>query len=466
MTQQYTRAIRLQQVVNQVPTVLTTSTDLTGPAPTGPLSNTGTKRPNIPKPEGFVLQNLSLATLPIPKIDDYGCPYLHFSDDYTAQLTDSELPTGDTATSALVYNLAVSALLEERESVRVPIVISLQRAAYSLPPECYPFRHRKLSYRKVRQALTNLEKLGLVQITLGSRASGKRTTLLPTEKFLDLLARTGSIEAQALVEKGHLLLRSAKCDEKPRVLLPYPDNRQTQDIQYNLRTINDAVVRYQYTYIPLQREGRTTLAPNSLRYNRLYIGDFETLGRFYADFQNLKKEERRTIRIDGEETVELDYSGISLSILYHLTTGQLPAGDLYHVEGVPTEYRDYVKHAVVVMLNCDDWYQARAAISANKPEDFPLSATELRDLILKQHAPIADYFLNGRGLWLQNIDSRICESVLLSFAVINKPILAIHDGFLVGKSDRDFLRNKMESAYQSTLRKLNRNYSGELPRIK
>jgi hypothetical protein len=59
-------------------------------------------------------------------------------------------------------------------------------------------------------------------------------------------------------------------------------------------------------------------------------------GRAYAWFQNLPSYARRSMTINGEPVVEIDYSAMHCTILYN-TVGIKFADDPYEVDGFPRD---------------------------------------------------------------------------------------------------------------------------------
>lgn len=76
-------------------------------------------------------------------------------------------------------------------------------------------------------------------------------------------------------------------------------------------------------------------------------------GRFYSDFQNLKREERRVWL--PPNFVETDAHASLPNILYTVVTGKKFDGDMYDSVswglGIPLEYRSLIKHSFLVCLN-------------------------------------------------------------------------------------------------------------------
>ena len=64
----------------------------------------------------------------------------------------------------------------------------------------------------------------------------------------------------------------------------------------------------------------------------------------------------------------------------------------------------------------------------------------LETAILTLHSPIAQHFNSGIGLKLQRLDSDIAMSVIDHFVnVLKRPIVSIHDSFIVSVRDTESL---------------------------
>ena len=68
---------------------------------------------------------------------------------------------------------------------------------------------------------------------------------------------------------------------------------------------------------------------------------------------------------------------------------------------------------------------------------------------LEAHEPIANHFCSGKdtGMRAMNKDARIVLDVVSHFIQQNKPILPIHDSFIVQHQYRDELKQVMLDAY-------------------
>lgn len=204
-------------------------------------------------------------------------------------------------------------------------------------------------------------------------------------------------------------------------------------------------------------EEEQSLAAINLSVRRLYrvfnngskenpIQNFTQGGRFYgAWWESIPSEYRTFITINGEETVEIDYSGLHPNMLYAQNRIAL-TGDPYEVEGVP---RKWGKYAFQQLLNGKrDKYST--------PSDFDASAAgisweEVREAVEKRNATIAQYFGTGYGLILQKQDADILEQVLLHFARQGEPCLPVHDSVIIRKELVEELREVMLFEYTKAL---------------
>jgi len=198
--------------------------------------------------------------------------------------------------------------------------------------------------------------------------------------------------------------------------------------------------------------GSTPVHPAQLSLTRVFSkGAFELGGRLYAPIQNYTKDNRKYYHFDGDPTIEIDYSSIHPHMLYHKEELEFDGDDPYTIEGFD---RGAVKLAFNIMLN-------RKAVGANKSAAKTISkevgcdedaAEALEAAIQALHSPIAHHFNTGVGLTLQRLDSDIALSVIDQFVItLKRPILCVHDSFIVSVRDTESLILAMESSYRQLL---------------
>ena len=186
--------------------------------------------------------------------------------------------------------------------------------------------------------------------------------------------------------------------------------------------------------------------------------ELQTGGRFYGGWwQNIPREHRQHLAVNGRSMVELDYSNQHPSILYAQEGATRPA-DCYSgvirpkclSDGVKQEdLRDAVKAAFNAMLN--SLKPLRQAPNGVSPSRFGLTWAELPQAIMSFHEPIAHHFYTGVGLRLQRLDSDIAEKVLLHFAQSGIAILPLHDSFLMHNGYEASLEPVMRSAFEEVV---------------
>jgi hypothetical protein len=194
--------------------------------------------------------------------------------------------------------------------------------------------------------------------------------------------------------------------------------------------------------------GSIPVHPSQLSLTRIFSkGSFEHGGRLYAPVQNYTKQTRKYFYLNGEPTIEIDYSSIHPYMLYHREGLEFDGDDPYAIEGFD---RDAVKVAFNVMLN-------RKGIGANKSAAKTISnalscdeeaAEALESAIQALHSPIALHFNTGVGLKLQRRDSDIALLVVNTFVnELKRPIICIHDSFIVSVRDTETLILAMNDSY-------------------
>lgn len=185
--------------------------------------------------------------------------------------------------------------------------------------------------------------------------------------------------------------------------------------------------------------------------------DLSSGGRLYGGFWQRMSDTQRLeeISINGEDVVILDYDQMSLAIAYGLSGLPLPEGDLYEIDGlsrvVDREPRPTVKQVVNAMMNrktpLTEYPKGISPLTYQGGEEvYP--AKWLAEAIREKHAPIADWFEQGRGLELQRRDSDIATDVLLK--LIDEGIIAlpVHDAFIVPLSKKDYVQSVMIDTFR------------------
>lgn len=185
---------------------------------------------------------------------------------------------------------------------------------------------------------------------------------------------------------------------------------------------------------------------------------FDFGGRFYGAYHlRLPKRLRRFIKINGQETLELDYSALHIRMLYHLE-GIDYKEDPYMVVCDSPEERPLFKLVQLIAINSETEAKAIQAIRDRFRQDHVRcdktnkGIKSLLDRFYKAHGPIGKYLNSGIGLRLQNIDGIITSEILTGLMEKNVPALPVHDSYIVEKGKKGLLMEVMSDSYEKILR--------------
>lgn len=329
-------------------------------------------------------------------------------------------------------------------------------------------RYRKihLKYDYLIGIINDLVQLGYIKEKLGYRFIGsdsKRTRIKATDKLIDkILSREYGINA--LVEsQGQIALIGADGESETVILrdadenvVEYEDTASTNLMRENLRIINRRLASSRivleindtmYAEIVARINGdrdperRTIDFTNDQLYRIFNNSSWEQGGRFYGGWwQNIPKEYRKYIDINHKPTVELDYSGHHIRILY-ANENLNPPDEPYDL----TEYgREDQKQAVLIMLNAFD---EGAAVKAMAKKGIR-NAKRLTKALAQRHSQIQQHFFSGIGLNLMYQDSIIAEKVMLLMLERGAVVLPVHDSFIVRNSYDRELEEIMVAVFQ------------------
>jgi hypothetical protein len=195
-------------------------------------------------------------------------------------------------------------------------------------------------------------------------------------------------------------------------------------------------------------------------YRKFNNGSFNYGGRLYGGWWiTVPKALRKKITINGQPTIELDYSGCAPRMLYHEREIDYDAdADPYWLEPIaaleqeqglkPDHFREAIKAMMQALINGNP---------DKHPELIPLpdglsfrphfKRSEVQRMIEECHAPIADAFRTGAGLRLQRKDGDLALSIITALKEQGIAALPIHDSFIVPAAREEQLREAMKQLY-------------------
>lgn len=212
-------------------------------------------------------------------------------------------------------------------------------------------------------------------------------------------------------------------------------------------------------------------------------------GRFYGGWwQLVPSEHRPDIRIDNTATIEVDFSGHHVVLLYaavaHINYWSEIGGDVYDIpkadffslkhdfkgKAKKAANRQCLKYLVLMLINAKNEEDAfdgfRQRIREQHPDWWQETTDgrgiswlnddlyEITDLIREKHAPIAKHFGSDAGVKLQYIDSEITTRILDFFTDLGVVVLPVHDSYVVQEEWGETLRYVMEEEWRNQLAKL------------
>jgi len=285
---------------------------------------------------------------------------------------------------------------------------------------------------------------------------GLATLWFPAENLVEWMsAYEPDLTVTNFQGEPELLVLKSDCSEKK--LEDYPDTGETQRIQHLLGKTNLARQQYRWSYHPLSSDGRQfiedelRILPNwSLVCRRVFNGDFESGGRFYCAAQNLRKDERATLEIDSQPTVETDYKSLHPRMLYHMNGLEAPDDcyDPYRVKS--KEQRQLTKMACMMAINSKSQVSAVKALAREAGLAYEDAEGVIATFVL-EHSQISNEFYSESWKRLQFVDSQLVESVLVCCMEAEIPVLPIHDSFITTTQCSVKLLGFVKSAYRDLL---------------
>ena len=358
------------------------------------------------------------------------------------------------------------------------IMADLFHCYYCDPDQFIGISLNKNSYRTgnryLRQTLTypiscevfhRLRKEGLLTWHNGYRISatgeGRITRIKASERLIDLFVEFGvGIQDIDQLPRELIVLRNSERED-----IEYQDNELTNRMRKELIAYNDLLAS---THIDLELKGhnkdiKVDLSAKSV--HRVFNNeDWFQGGRFYgAWWMKLPRDLRKRIVLNHKATREIDYSGQHIALAYarkgidYFSSGEVDAyfTDLTPEGLTPEEVRESCKKVLLSAINAPSRSEALAGVRKDWFDEerydllrraSPYLQRLLEDMI-KRHSGIKELICSGIGLELQNEDACIAERVIRAFLEVNRPILTVHDSFVVQVPDVDLLQKTMERAF-------------------
>ena len=350
----------------------------------------------------------------------------------------------------------------------------------------------KYSYRYLDNIYRALIELKWIEVSIGVEYTGY-TRAYASGQLAKTFSRIGLVwtKQQPIDESGLVVLRdrekltsSTPNSKKPgkkkeyrKFDLPTPETPEVRQMARNLHSYNDVLTKHCVSFdlpdskilkIAKDMAGREDASKMSLidfsrtQVRRIFSrGSMSIGGRLYGGWwQSIPSVYRSHIMIDGHMTCEVDFSSISLRIIY-ASKGEYvdPEVDLYDLDlpnwsGEDDPRRKPIKVYINAMMNDES---GNYRLPKTALDSIGLTHGELKAKVLDRHSKIADKLVEGVGLSTQLIDSQIAERVVLSMLADDILVLPIHDSFIV--------RRGMEQALKTTMQRVFEQATGTLSKV-
>lgn len=334
------------------------------------------------------------------------------------------------------------------ESAVNTIVANL--AHYALfPPEqgriTLPLGHRKRAtvgrtvdgFGKPLPALLGaLEAVGVVTVAKPQEA-GYATTIAPTPAFAGEV-RSRGINSPEFVRRTDLpalvLTRKDQWGRREHVPIPQTDDAASKAAQ--VRKFNERLAVADFAYVGNQPTDahdrrlvrRFTLPPGARSTKLVYSG------RLFGGFwQQMRRTERRHIRIGGEWIGELDYGQMFPRLAYAKVGAAPPEGSPYDLPGTE-EFTDEQRRAVksgfnAFLFKATTMRKWHPDILQGLPPEW--TAGRFKQAMLRKHPLLAPVLNCGIGYELMYTESEILCRVLERTLLEDFAVLPIHDAVLL-----------------------------------
>ena len=335
----------------------------------------------------------------------------------------------------------------------------------------------EIGYRARNSAVDLLHKAGFVDMDKGDYLEGKETTIVATE-MLKAWFKTTKWTKEKITKRvnGYISVRDNRKFNNKAQLLDFRHTKYSRWLEDKLKDYNELLNhqeitieidgrRYPYSHFhiirPFIRHEIKTL-------ESLEDRDFIFGGRMYGPWANASGEERKTILINGEKTIELDRDASHLNAMYQFLTGSPYQGnsDAYHlmINGVEIP-RFIVKKYSSLMQGSKSGYRSTSKRVTNSfKEDAEKKNASREDIenyeiflqwkekyppkliideFLQKHETIAKYYRRDKefGDFISCWESDILLEILIDLTKRGIPALSVYDSVIVPVQNKQYVES-------------------------
>jgi hypothetical protein len=368
------------------------------------------------------------------------------------------------------------------------LINSLYLGYYSIPSSSIAlslrakhYSKKKYGYKNIKKVIDALKDKNFIKIKLGSEYAKKVTRISPSNILITKFKRIGFKWRHYTYDSNTEIIIFRDKIKSKKITLPTPKSKQITKHRNNLNRINreltthcialdlddNALAEVEKELIEnSQKDKEYRFWKEHIHYSlnfslvslrRIFTNNNIKLGaRFYGGWwQSLPSKFRPHITIDGYKTSEVDFSTMSLRLLYAKENIVVPdARDLYDIglkgsKPYLKRARELIKKFTNAIINDE---KGHFRLSSIELKELKLSHKELKTKVNNHHQPISKYFGTGIGIELMYTDSVIAEDVMLSFLKEGIIVLPIHDSFIIRTGFELSLRAQMKLSFNKIVK--------------
>lgn len=171
-------------------------------------------------------------------------------------------------------------------------------------------------------------------------------------------------------------------------------------------------------------------------------------GRVYTRFQNMPKAMRAKMRIDGTETVELDYKSNHLMMLLAMLGQPLPNDPYQEIASRSGSNRDQIKAFITASLGADSEQKAFNSLKRKKFNKELFNKIKAATSSLYEGLPL----FKGVGVMLQSLEGQIALDIMEAGVNERIVILPVHDSFITTVDKEEWLWNQMTNQWANNVK--------------
>ena len=332
--------------------------------------------------------------------------------------------------------------------------------------------------KKLVPIINAVKDAGLIVMAKGSYTApgskGNRTTRIRASKTLQGWFANAKFEREAIGQaEGQEVIILKDGNNKQ---IEYEDTSETNKMREELEAYN-SLLRASFVDIPSQDDPVISIRDEESPEHRVIrLGggtpltrrifsrnSWEMNGRFYGGWwQRINEDWRANIFINDAPTVEVDFQGLHIKMIYALK-GEDLVGDPYDLSSNVFQWissqqrRSWAKRLVLTALNAKDKSSAYRAFRDGFPAgDFARTQMDeeldwLLNSFLQRAPKLEDYLFSDKGIELMRLDGEITARIHRQFTEKGIPVLSVHDSYIVECSHLAEMKEAMVRASEAVV---------------